>query len=282
MDGESGTGWLIAPNRVLTAYHVIEADPQQIILRHPDLGFFKAAVIHVDSKKDMALLGFQLDKELGSPVSPLVLGNVSTSDIASPVMILGYGSAGFNANEMGAPRARIGALSQIVDTGTEHGLNLLLDIIVTSGDSGGPVINHLGQVIGMTRALSIGEKFVYAIHEDDISGLVLLSSITNIPIGSGATNLNDLNLDQVSIPTLVIAHKKDSCQGTPPRGATEILESLKKSPNAMVKFFQGGFESGQNPCLPETYHTFNGIQDKVAKLIAEFIKNNIKSDNHSD
>lgn len=171
VDGESGTGWLIAPNRVLTAYHVIEADPQQIILRHPDLGFFKAAVIHVDSKKDMALLGFQLDKELGSPVSPLVLGNVSTSDIASPVMILGYGSAGFNANEMGAPRARIGALSQIVDTGTEHGLNLLLDIVVTSGDSGGPVINHLGQVIGMTRALSIGEKFVYAIHEDDIRGL---------------------------------------------------------------------------------------------------------------
>ena len=135
--------------------------------------------------------------------------------------------------------------------------------------------------------LGISRSTLSAMHaainiEDDISGLVLLSSITNIPTGSGATNLTNLNLDQVSIPTLVIAHKKDSCQGTPPRGATEILGSLKKSPNAMVKFFQGGFESGYNPCLPGTYHTFNGIQDKVAKLIAEFIKNNIKSDNHSD
>ncbi len=135
--------------------------------------------------------------------------------------------------------------------------------------------------------LGISRSTLSAMHaainiEDGVSGLILLSSITNIPIGSGATNLTDLNLDRVSIPTLIVAHKKDSCQGTPPRGATEILEGLKKSPNAMVKFFKGGSESEQNPCLPGTYHTFNGIQDEVAKLIAEFIKNNIKSNNHNN
>jgi S1-C subfamily serine protease len=156
----------------LTSYHVIEGKPQQIILRHSVLGFFKATLILTDPNKDIALLGFQLDEDMVSPVSPLELGEVDTSDNASPVMILGYGSAGFSNNEMGSPRARIGALSQIVDTGTAYGLNLLLDIVVTSGDSGGPVINDRGQVIGMTRALAAGEKFVYATHEDDISSII--------------------------------------------------------------------------------------------------------------
>ena len=150
------------------------------------------------------------------------------------------------------------------------------------------IIERLGNETGLPIwVLGISRSTLSAMHaainiENGISGLVLLSSITNIPIGSGAINLTDLSLNQVSIPTLIIAHKKDSCQGTPPRGATEILENLKNSSNVVVKFFQGGFESGQNPCLPETYHTFNGIQDKVAELIAEFIKNNIKSSNHSD
>ena len=150
------------------------------------------------------------------------------------------------------------------------------------------IIERLGNETGLPIwVLGISRSTLSAMHaainiENGISGLVLLSSITNIPIGSGAINLTDLSLNQVSIPTLIIAHKKDSCQGTPPHGATEILENLKNSSNVVVKFFQGGFESRQNPCLPGTYHTFSGIQDKVAELIAEFIKNDIKSSNRSD
>jgi len=150
------------------------------------------------------------------------------------------------------------------------------------------IIERLGNEIGLpVWVLGISRSTLSAMHaainiKNGINGLVLLSGITNIPIGSRVTNLTDLSLDQVSIPTLIIAHKKDSCQGTPPHGAIEILRNLKNSPNAVVKFFQGGFENGENPCLPETYHTFNGIQDKVSKLIVEFIKNNTKSNNHNE
>ena len=150
------------------------------------------------------------------------------------------------------------------------------------------VITRIKQNTGLpVWVLGISRSTLSAMHagintEVSVNGLVLLSSITNIPVETGVTNLTDVGLDKVRVPALIIAHEKDSCQGTPPSGAQQIVNRLKNSPNAVVKLFRGGFTEAKNPCLPASHHTFNGIQDQVAAFIIEFIKTNAELDNHDN
>ena len=111
-----------------------------------------------------------------------------------------------------------------------------------------------------------------------IDGMILLSSVTNIPPEADTTNVVDVGLDRVGVPALVVAHENDGCQGTPPSGAEQIVARLINSPNAVAELFSGGFTEGGNPCTPGSHHTFNGIQDQVVAAIAGFIKANVDTD----
>jgi S1-C subfamily serine protease len=70
----------------------------------------------------------------------------------------------------------VGVLSQIVDFGpNSFGLNLMMDAPIDPGDSGGPVLNADGLIVGMARAVRVqttgGQRVVgtfYAVHADEI------------------------------------------------------------------------------------------------------------------
>ena len=72
--------------------------------------------------------------------------------------------------------ANIGVLSQIVelDGPVRYGQNLIMDAPIDPGDSGGPVVDSSGMVIGMNRAVQVssGSKRVVgtflAIHVNEI------------------------------------------------------------------------------------------------------------------
>ena len=84
-------------------------------------------------------------------------------------MLLGYAASGvFPDGMVGGPSARVGVLSQISDAGSIRGLNLRLDLSAAPGDSGGPVVDSGGLVVGMVRAVDPGSQFVYAIHQSEI------------------------------------------------------------------------------------------------------------------
>ena len=75
----------------------------------------------------------------------------------------------------GGATANVGVLSQITNFGPQSfGVNLTIDAPVDPGDSGGPVFNLAGEVIGMIRLarLSSGGKRVvgtfYGIHINEI------------------------------------------------------------------------------------------------------------------
>ena len=107
-----------------------------------------------------------------------------------------------------------------------------------------------------------------------MDGLIVLSSVTNIPPYAGVINVMDVGLERIRVPALVVAHEDDGCRGTPSSGADKIVGRLTNSPKAVVKLFSGGFTEGGNPCLPGSHHTFNSIQDQVVTFIARFIKAN--------
>ena len=105
-----------------------------------------------------------------------------------------------------------------------------------------------------------------------LSGIILSSSVTkNNKTGE---SILQRPLDRINIPALVLAHKGDGCHVTPPEGAQQIANAMAASPKVAVKLFDGGKNPKSGPCGARSEHGFFGIEKKVLKTIAKFIKEN--------
>ena len=176
-DRQHGTGWLLEPGLVVTAAHVV-GDREQVIVRQAAAPTFVATVIGLDDRRDVALLQYDTAKaQLGPGANPLPLGDADISDIAKDLLALGYSGSGVKREgAVGSPKANAGILSQITNFGANgYGRNLEMDAAIDPGDSGGPVLNADGEVIGMVRAAARhsadGGTIVgtfYAVHADEI------------------------------------------------------------------------------------------------------------------
>ena len=174
-----GTGWLVEDGFLLTNEHVVTGHATMTV-RQADPGSqtFTAAVVAADAQRDIALLTFNTSAvQLREDAAPLEMGTVSADDIARPLMALGYSSTLPAADgSVDSAAANVGVLSHIVEfADTNLGLNLEMDVPVDPGDSGGPVVDEFGRVLGMTRAVrestSGGQRVVgtfYAVHIDEI------------------------------------------------------------------------------------------------------------------
>ena len=104
----------------------------------------------------------------------------------------------------------------------------------------------------------------------DIQGIVLSSSITKET--KKGRSLLTMNLENITVPALVIAHEKDTCSVTPPHHATALFKRLTHSTVKEIHYFSGGYVEGLNPCKARTYHGYLGIEEKVVKTIVTFIE----------
>ena len=172
-----GSGWLIEPGLILTNQHVV-AGSSTVTVHQAIFPPVAATVLAVDSRRDIALLRFDAtNAQLHARAAPLLLGVISTEDVATSLMALGYSGAGIKDDgTVGSAAANIGALSQIIDFGSDSlGTNLIMDAPVDPGDSEGPVLNPDGLVVGMVWAVlerTVGGQRVvgtfYAVHVDEI------------------------------------------------------------------------------------------------------------------
>ena len=172
-----GSGWLIEPGLIITNEHVVE-HYRTVTIRQGEDPEFTATVLAVDKKRDLALITFDPEEvSLSSRALPLTLGNVPVGDIAQELLALGYSTVSpRDDGTVGAASANRGVLSQVVYIGDNDDVsNLLMDVPVDPGDSGGPVFNSSGEVIGLVRAAQIraagGKRVVgtfFAVHVDEI------------------------------------------------------------------------------------------------------------------
>jgi len=131
-------------------------------------------VVAVDVPRDIALLSYSTrTTELPYGTVPFTLGHVSWRDIAIPMMALGYsGDIGVQSDgSVGSVPTNVGVLSSFFNRRTGSGtiLNLVIDTPIDSGDSGGPVLNLEGKLVGMLGAIIVGEIGThYAVHVDEI------------------------------------------------------------------------------------------------------------------
>ena len=176
-NGQHGTGWLLEPGLIVTAAHVV-ADSDTVTIRQSGASVFNAAVAGLDTRRDVALLRYDVaNAPLSEGAIPLPLGDADINDIARPLLALGYSGSGVKSDgEVGSPKANAGILSQITNFGPHsYGRNLEMDAPIDPGDSGGPVLNTAGEVVGMARAAARrtpgGVQVVgtfCAVHADEI------------------------------------------------------------------------------------------------------------------
>jgi S1-C subfamily serine protease len=157
----AGTGVILSPDgTVLTNNHVIEG-ATTIAVEHVSTGKrYTAVVVGVVPSEDLAVL--QLQEAVLLPTVPL--GKSSSVKVGDPIVALG------NAGGVGgAPHTVSGTVQALNQTITATDLDgnhpemlsglIQIDAPLEPGDSGGPLINKSGQVIGINTAASATRRF---------------------------------------------------------------------------------------------------------------------------
>ncbi|PLY09378.1 MAG: hypothetical protein C0626_10350 [Arcobacter sp.] len=124
-------------------------------------------------------------------------------------------------------------------------------------------------LIGTSRGTE-SVAFIASEKSDLINGIVLTSSMSKR--NSKGKTLQELFIDGIEVPTLIISHKKDACKATPPKGSIEIFKMLNDDIKKEYKVFEGGNDSGLKPCKAMSYHGYLGIEKEVVDYISNWIK----------
>ena len=146
----AGTGFIITPDGyIMTNYHVIESaqkSEHKIQVLFKDKSSFEAKIVGFDEDNDVAVL--KID---ASDLSPVSIGNSDDIAVGDSVFAIGnpLGELDFSMTS-----GRVSALDRSITierNGTA--INMFqFDAAINSGNSGGPVYNESGEVIGIATA----------------------------------------------------------------------------------------------------------------------------------
>jgi S1-C subfamily serine protease len=149
----AGTGMIISSNGdVLTNNHVVEGATSLTAKISDSSKTYKATVVGVDPTDDVAVI--HLEGASGLPT--VQIGN--SSSVKAGDSVVAIGNAGDAPGDPSVSTGNVVALNQDItasDTGASsenlHGL-IQMNAPIQPGDSGGPLLNANGQVIGMDTA----------------------------------------------------------------------------------------------------------------------------------
>ena len=144
----AGSGFVIdAQGHILTNYHVV-AGAQQIDVILGDRSQYPAKVIGGDARADIALL--KIDPK-GKTIKALPLGDSRTLQVGQRVLAIGN-PFGFQST---LTTGVVSALGRTVRTSETTFIDeaIQTDAAINRGNSGGPLLNSSGQVVGINSAI---------------------------------------------------------------------------------------------------------------------------------
>lgn len=159
----SGTGFVVGQGGVVvTNNHVVEDGDKFIVLsKHAARGpQFRATVIWISPDYDLALL-----KVAGLDLAPLVIAE-NIPEKGSPVTTIGYPGAADSSlevdmNDLAESTFTQGIVGRIITTSYSKGERkqtvLQHSAAVNSGNSGGPLLDACGRVVGVNTAKALGQ-----------------------------------------------------------------------------------------------------------------------------
>jgi len=184
----AGTGFMLDGKGFLaTNAHIVKNSRNIFVINSQDQQF-RAIVVFTDLAKDIAIL--KITDEDFKPISSIPYGiRKSSTDVAEPIYTLGYPRNDIVYSE--------GYLS--AETGFNgDSLSCQLGIDANPGNSGGPVFNHNGEIIGILStkvteaegvAFAVQSKYIFNVIEElkkkDTAYLRV-----KVPVKSTLTGLN--------------------------------------------------------------------------------------------
>jgi pimeloyl-ACP methyl ester carboxylesterase len=133
-------------------------------------------------------------------------------------------------------------------------------------------------LVGTSMGTFSAAEGAIAGHAD---GLVLTSAITHSAARWDIAKrqpggVADMALARVTVPTLIVANREDSCAQSPPSGAAKLKRALTHAGKVEVVILDGGDPPRSEPCQAKSRHGYYGIEAKAVDAIAKFIKDNSK------
>ena len=146
----AGTGFIITSDGyIMTNYHVIESaykNSYKITVLFKDGSTYEAAIVGFEEDSDVAVL--KID---ANDLSPVTIGNSDNIAVGDSVFAIGHplGELDFSMTS-----GRVSALDRSITADRNSApINMFqFDAAINSGNSGGPVFNESGEVIGIATA----------------------------------------------------------------------------------------------------------------------------------
>jgi serine protease Do len=217
----SGTGFFVAPNRVVTNNHVVSGCTKDIQVRYPDGRSFTATISGQDATNDLVLLHTNMD-------------NLSTAAFyPRPRVGDQVASYGFPRSDIlsSSGNCTVGYVTSL--TGPRDDTRFLqMSTPIQPGNSGGALLDMSGSVVGVVVAqLSVLQNVNFAIQPSMVINFLEVKDVT-------------LKLDTPKAPrspteVCEIAKKftiQVYCQGISPKTATGSASPLALSPSDVADF----------------------------------------------
>ncbi len=184
-----GTGFFVAPNTIVTNRHVVDMGPsRRVRIANRKLGVKEARVIAESPKGEIGSADFAiLQVSDAGQISPLAIG--PQAEILTNIIAAGFPSMVVESDER-FQKLLLGEANELpeitVTTGvignvqkTDGMTTLLHQAQVTKGNSGGPLVDRCGRVLGInTYILAAQEgRWNFALSAEDISQFLSSNNI---------------------------------------------------------------------------------------------------------
>ena len=218
-----GSGFFIAPNRIITNRHVIEDAYSVEVKTYNGNSFLVEGVISADEEGDLVMLQVSIPATI--KISPLEI-ELSKPEEGERVLVIG--------NPLGLEGTISDGLVSAVREVANFGTIIQITAPVSPGSSGSPVINLRGQVVGIaTLQLSKGENLNFAMPSARITAM-------------HPTRLKTLT----EFATETVAKKLAQARRLVFQGKTMIWATMKKQPDGSLKIEPDEYKKAHEKAIP--------------------------------
>ena len=283
----AGTGIIISENGyILTNKHVIKKSSEISIITSGGDSYDNVRVVMIDSLSDIAILKISNAKGLKAAE----LGDSKKINIGQQVIAIGNALGEYDGT---VTSGIISGIGRTVKASSEDGSSreVLTDMIQTdaainSGNSGGPLVNAQGQVIGINTAVaSKAQSIGFAIPISSVKGILKSISESKEPkrayLGTNYISINpqirkEYNLN-VSKGALIKSRRGDAIiYGSPAQKAglkdgdiITKIDGVEVSKNSSVSSLIGEKSVGDTV---EIYYIRDGKERSTRAILEEYRK----------
>jgi S1-C subfamily serine protease len=176
---KSGTGFVIAPGRVITNAHVV-AGISQPVIRTLDGQVIVGSVVYFDSRDDLAVIAVD-----GIVASPINKGTAAQDGDSTEVVGYPYGGP-IDAKQSQVQSTEIFNTPDIYGQGSSPRQIYVLEAEIEPGDSGSPLLDAVGNFVGIVFGRATDQENIgYAMTLTELAPLLESISQFQVPVSTG-------------------------------------------------------------------------------------------------